>query len=100
MTKQIYSFSEGNMTMRDLLGGKGANLAEMTHLGLPVPPGFTITTAACHEYQQTGKLSDALLAELNQALMALSNRPKNGSAAPHTRCWSRSGLGPPFQCPV
>ncbi|WP_288529714.1 pyruvate, phosphate dikinase [uncultured Secundilactobacillus sp.] len=74
MTKQIYSFSEGNMTMRDLLGGKGANLAEMTHLGLPVPPGFTITTAACHEYQQTGKLSDALLAELNQALTALSQQ--------------------------
>ena len=51
MMKQIYAFAEGNMEMRALLGGKGANLAEMTNLGLPVPPGFTITTAACHSYQ-------------------------------------------------
>jgi pyruvate, orthophosphate dikinase len=47
MHKYVYSFQEGNKDMKDLLGGKGANLAEMTHLGLPVPPGFTITTEAC-----------------------------------------------------
>jgi pyruvate,orthophosphate dikinase len=45
--KMVYAFSEGNKDLKDLLGGKGANLAEMTNLGLPVPPGFTITTEAC-----------------------------------------------------
>jgi len=54
-SKFIYRFEEGDATMRDLLGGKGAGLAEMTRLGLPVPPGFTITTAACREYYQRGR---------------------------------------------
>jgi len=54
-TKFVYSFEEGNAGMRDLLGGKGANLAEMTHVGLPVPPGFTITTEACIAYTKKGK---------------------------------------------
>lgn len=72
MTKLIYEFSEGNMSMRDLLGGKGANLAEMTNLGLPVPHGFTLTTVACHEYQQTQSLSDEVLQQLDQALTQLS----------------------------
>src|SRR5437867_808647 len=53
--KHIYRFEEGNAGMRDLLGGKGAGLAEMTGLGLPVPPGFTITTATCREYYERGK---------------------------------------------
>ena len=48
--KRVYLFSEGNATMRDLLGGKGANLAEMSNIGLPVPPGFVITTKVCNEY--------------------------------------------------
>ncbi|MDU1048649.1 MAG: PEP/pyruvate-binding domain-containing protein, partial [Staphylococcus epidermidis] len=50
MTKYIYAFDEGQRTMKDLLGGKGANLSEMKRLGLPVPDGFTITTEACIEY--------------------------------------------------
>ncbi len=50
MTKYVYDFAEGNKDLKDLLGGKGANLAEMTNLGLPVPPGFTITTEACKDY--------------------------------------------------
>lgn len=50
MTKYVYDFTEGNEDLRDLLGGKGANLAEMTNLGLPVPPGFTITTDACRHF--------------------------------------------------
>ena len=50
MVKYVYDFSEGDKSMKDLLGGKGANLAEMTKLGLPVPPGFTITTEACRAY--------------------------------------------------
>ena len=53
--KRVYLFREGNATMRDLLGGKGANLAEMTNIGLPVPPGFTITTEVCTEYYEQGK---------------------------------------------
>src|SRR3990172_12504085 len=52
--KYVYHFSEGSAAMADLLGGKGANLAEMTRLGLPVPPGFTISTAACRDYLRDG----------------------------------------------
>lgn len=55
MTKFVYSFSEGNKDMRDLLGGKGANLAEMTNIGLPVPRGFTVTTEACNKYYEDGE---------------------------------------------
>ncbi|HEX5861405.1 MAG TPA: PEP/pyruvate-binding domain-containing protein, partial [Nocardioides sp.] len=50
MTSFVHDFADGNKDQRDLLGGKGANLAEMTNLGLPVPPGFTITTEACKAY--------------------------------------------------
>ena len=53
--KYVYLFSEGNATMRELLGGKGANLAEMTNIGLPVPQGFTITTEACIQYYGAGR---------------------------------------------
>ena len=53
--KWVYLFSEGNANMRELLGGKGANLAEMTGLGLPVPQGFTITTEACTQYYEDGR---------------------------------------------
>ena len=55
MTKYVYTFIEGNASMRNLLGGKGANLAEMTGLGLPVPRGFTISTEACASYYANGK---------------------------------------------
>src|SRR5947207_15325703 len=53
--KWVYLFAEGNAKMRDLLGGKGAGVAEMTNAGLPVPPGFTITTEACNAYYDAGK---------------------------------------------
>ena len=56
MAKFVYSFNEGNATMKNLLGGKGANLAEMTGLGLPVPRGFTITTEACTKYYADGQV--------------------------------------------
>ncbi len=85
MTKQIYDFSEGNMKMRDLLGGKGANLSEMTNMGLPVPHGFTVTTEACHEYQQTHQLSKHLLDDIDQAIQTLSrqtNKEFNGTSHP------------------
>ena len=54
--KYVYLFTEGNGNMRELLGGKGANLAEMTNLGLPVPQGFTISTEACTQYYEDGKV--------------------------------------------
>ena len=59
MRKWVYLFTEGNADMRELLGGKGANLAEMTGLGLPVPQGFTITTEACTQYYEDGRDSVA-----------------------------------------
>ena len=63
--KYVYLFSEGNKDMRNLLGGKGANLAEMTKLGLPVPQGFTITTEACTRYYEDGeKISDEIQTEI------------------------------------
>ena len=62
MNKWVYTFKEGNMTMRNLLGGKGANLAEMTEIGLPVPQGFTITTEACTQYYEDGrKINDEIM---------------------------------------
>ena len=65
--KYVYLFSEGNANMRELLGGKGANLAEMTNLGLPVPQGFTITTEACTQYYEDGRrINDEIQAQINE----------------------------------
>ena len=75
MTKLIYAFDEGQKSMKDLLGGKGANLSEMKRLGLPVPDGFTITTEACIDYLKQGeRLSDDVKAQLHKHLTAFSNR--------------------------
>ncbi len=69
MAKWVYMFTEGNATMRNLLGGKGANLAEMTNLGLPVPQGFTITTEACTQYYEDGrKINDEIMAQIMDAI--------------------------------
>ncbi|MQY11526.1 Pyruvate, phosphate dikinase [Streptomyces sp. RB5] len=72
--KLVYDFHEGNKDLKDLLGGKGANLAEMTNLGLPVPPGFTITTEACKEYLETGDEPKALRDEVSAHLDALEQQ--------------------------
>ncbi|HEX9711242.1 MAG TPA: pyruvate, phosphate dikinase [Actinomycetota bacterium] len=69
--KLVYGFSEGNREMKDLLGGKGANLAEMTSLGLPVPPGFTITTEACRSYMHSGGFPAGLMDEVERHLRGL-----------------------------
>ena len=67
MTKWVYLFSEGNADMRNLLGGKGANLAEMTNIGLPVPQGFTITTEACTQYYEDGReINDEIQGQINE----------------------------------
>ncbi|WP_336204596.1 pyruvate, phosphate dikinase [Nonomuraea sp. LPB2021202275-12-8] len=71
MAKYVYDFTEGNRNLKDLLGGKGANLAEMTNLGLPVPPGFTITSEACRHYLAEGSVPDGLEQEVAGHLGAL-----------------------------
>ncbi len=70
--KYCYLFSEGNANMRELLGGKGANLAEMTNIGMPVPQGFTITTEACTQYYEDGKqINDEIMAEINEYIVKM-----------------------------
>jgi pyruvate,orthophosphate dikinase len=74
MTKLVYDFAEGNRDMKDLLGGKGANLSEMTVLGLPVPPGFVISTEACKTYLQTGDVPAELAQEVTDHLTHLQEQ--------------------------
>ncbi|MDP9296526.1 MAG: pyruvate, phosphate dikinase [Actinomycetota bacterium] len=73
MTKYVYGFSEGNKDMKDLLGGKGANLAEMTNMSLPVPPGFTVTTEACLAYLDEGDFPPGLTEEVEEHLRKLED---------------------------
>src|SRR6185436_14704801 len=81
-TKLVYDFAEGHKDLKDLLGGKGANLAEMTRMGLPVPPGFVITTEACNVYLAGGTQPAAMEAEVSEHLATLRRR--------WARCWARS----------
>ena len=70
--KYVYLFSEGNAKMRELLGGKGANLAEMTNIGLPVPQGFTITTEACTQYYEDGKeINPEIRAQIDEYIVKM-----------------------------
>ena len=72
MAKWVYLFSEGDASMRELLGGKGANLAEMTKLGLPVPQGFTISTEACTQYYEDGRqINDEIQTQINEAIVKM-----------------------------
>ena len=72
MAKYCYLFSEGNASMRELLGGKGANLAEMTNIGLPVPQGFTISTEACTQYYEDGRqINPEIMAEINEYIVKM-----------------------------
>jgi pyruvate,orthophosphate dikinase len=73
VAKLVYAFSEGNKDLKDLLGGKGANLAEMTNIGLPVPPGFTITTEACRYFLEHGGVPDGLAAEVDEHLRRMEH---------------------------
>ena len=75
MAKWVYLFREGNADMRNLLGGKGANLAEMTNLGLPIPPGFTVTTEACTDYYNHGRsISEEIQIQIFDALALLEEK--------------------------
>ena len=71
--KYVYLFTEGNGSMRELLGGKGANLAEMTNIGLPVPQGFTITTEACTQYYEDGRMINA---DIQAEILEYVTKPK------------------------
>lgn len=81
-TKYVYDFSEGDASMKFVLGGKGANLAEMTKLGIPVPPGFTVTTAACVYYSTHGVYPEGLEEEIEEHLRALEARTGKGFGDP------------------
>ncbi len=94
MQKYVYLFSEGNAQMRNTLGGKGANLAEMTNLGLPVPQGFTISTEACTSYYENGKqIAPEIMAQIEEALAKIEkiNEKKFGDAANPLLVSVRSG---------
>ena len=100
MTKYVYDFSEGNKDMKDLLGGKGANLAEMTNMGLPVPPGFTITTEACLTLPGRGRRPGRAARRGRGAPAARSKTTMGSSSAtPTTRCSCRVRSGAKFSMP-
>lgn len=99
--KYVYLFSEGNKDMRNLLGGKGANLAEMTGLGLPVPQGFTITTEACTRYYEDGrKINDEIQAQIMEYIEKMEKITGKSSATRKTRCWFPFVPAPELPCPA
>ena len=97
--KYVYDFSEGDKGMKALLGGKGANLAEMTRIGLPVPPGFTITTEVCNYLLSRARLPRWTGRPGRDGNRARSKpTPARGSAMPTTRCCSRCAPAPVRPC--
>jgi len=100
-TKYVYDLSEGDMSMKPLLGGKGAGLADMAKIGVPVPDAFTVTTAACVDAMNNDSEWPAGLAEQVQAGLArLEERTAASSAPPPARCSSRSAPAPSSRCPA
>ena len=102
MQKYVYLFSEGNATMRNLLGGKGANLAEMTSLGMPVPQGFTITTEACTRYYDDGKTDRRRDrgADRRSACQDGRDQRQEVRRRRRTRCWSPCAPARALPCPA
>lgn len=99
--KATYQFEEGNATMRGLLGGKGANLAEMKRLGIPVPDGFTITTEVCNAYYEVGKvMPSGLEDEIREQIAALAKKWIRASAMPRTPFWFPYAPAPNSPCPA
>ena len=100
--KYCYLFTEGNANMRELLGGKGANLAEMTNIGLPVPQGFTITTEACTQYYEDGqKINDEHPGRDHGVHREDGGAsPARSSATTRILCWSPSVPAPAPPCPA
>jgi pyruvate,orthophosphate dikinase len=84
-TKYVYQFKEGNAGMRNLLGGKGANLAEMTRIGLPVPQGFTITTEACTKYYEDGRtINPEIMQEIMENIAIMEETLASSPRSPET----------------
>ena len=105
MTQWVYTFgdgkAEGQAGMKNLLGGKGANLAEMSNLGLPVPPGFTITTEVCTYYYDHGRAyPQELKARSSRRSPTSASSRAAPSAMPRIRCWSPSAPAPAPPCPA
>ena len=86
MKKWVYLFTEGNANMRELLGGKGANLAEMTNIGLPVPQGFTITTEACTQYYEDARSMKRSRVRSTSTLLRWKRSPAKSSATTRILC--------------
>ena len=100
MTKWVYDFQEGDTTQKNLLGGKGANLAEMTNLGLPVPPGFTITTEACNAYREAGQqFPEGLLDEVAEHRKGLEETMGRQIGDPRDPLLVSVRSGAPFSMP-
>lgn len=101
MKKFVYSFNEGNKDMKDLLGGKGANLAEMSNIGLPVPQGFTVTTEACNQYYAHGKqIWPELREEIFAKMAELEQDTGKVFGGDAIRYWYRFAAEPSFPCPA
>ena len=96
----VVPFGEGDRSMADLLGGKGANLAEMTRLGLPVPHGFVITTQACRDYLRLGHPPVQLEPSSSSRSPSWSASPDGGSATRRIPSSSRCAPGPAARCPA
>ena len=93
--KYLYLFSEGNKDMREILGGKGANLAEMTNAGMPVPQGFTISTEACTQYYNDGRqINEEIMADIYEYIGKLAE------IAGTTPCWYLCALARALPCPA
>ena len=99
MPRYVYAFDDPCDSGRELLGGKGAGLAEMTLLGIPVPTGFTITTEACRAYMKEKRLPDGLEEEVAEQLRLLEERAGKRSAIRPTRCSSRCARARRSRCP-
>ena len=97
--KYVYLFNEGNAKMRDLLGGKGAGLAEMTRLRLPVPPGFTITTVACNAFSKAGKFPPGLKAQIAAALRKVETKAQRRLGDPKSPLLVSVRSGAKFSMP-
>lgn len=101
--KYVYTFgnkkADGNGTMKALLGGKGANLAEMTRIGLPVPPGFTITTEVCTYYYKHGrKYPNELSPQMRDGVTRMEKFWERNLATRRIHCWWRFVLAPGIRC--
>ena len=100
VARYVYDFSEGDKDQKDLLGGKGANLAEMTRLGLPVPPGFTVTTEACRRYLRARRGAGRAAGPGDRGAAPAGGRGRAPARRRRTtRCWSACGPGRSSRCP-